>query len=215
MNGSCFYLLVRLSAMAFLVFSLIGCAGGPASKFYLLSPASVGNDEARFTEQGDCIHLRIARVTLPEYLNRPDIVTRTTENNLTLSDDDQWAEPLSDTVARVLAENISQHVCTKKISLSPGKASGESDYRVEVEVYRMDGSLGESAVLDVWWTVSKGAGNVLLRSKRSKFSESVKGNTYSAFVQAQSRMLDTFSREIAEAIRKGESDDLRAMVVFS
>lgn len=187
--------------MAFLVFFYIGCAGSQSSTFYLLSPTSVVKDEAGSADQEGCIHLRIARVTLPEYLNRPHIVTRTTENNLTLSDDDQWAEPLSDTVARVLAEDISRHVCTKKISLSPGRSSGESDYRVEVEVYLMDGSLGKDALLDVWWTVSKGAGNVLLRSKRSKFSEPVKGNTFSAFVQAQSRMLDTFSREIAEAIR--------------
>jgi uncharacterized lipoprotein YmbA len=156
MNYSYFYRAVLLSAMAFLVFSLIGCAGRPPSMFYLLSPTSVVKDEAISTEQGGCIHLRIARVTIPEYLNRPNIVTRTTENNLILSDDDQWAEPLSDTVARVLAENISQYVCIKKISLSPGKASGESDYRVEVEVYRMDGSLGKDAVLDVWWTVSGG-----------------------------------------------------------
>ncbi len=201
MNGFCFFRAVRLSAMAFLVFTIIGCAGSPSSTFYLLSSTSVVQDEAKSTDQGGCIHLRIARVTIPEYLNRPYIVTRTTENNLTLSDDDQWAEPLSDTVARVLAENISQYICTKKISLSPGKASGESDYRVEVEVYRMDGSLGKDAVLDVWWTVSGGAGNIFLRSKKSKFSESVKGNTYSAFVQAQSRILDTFSREIAEVIR--------------
>lgn len=201
MNGLCFSRAVRLTVMAFLVFSLSGCAGSRSSTFYLLSPTSVGKDEAKSTEQGDCIHLRIARVTIPEYLNRPHIVTRTTENILSLSDDDQWAEPLSDTVARVLAENISQHVCTRKISLSPGKASGESDYRVEVEVYRMDGSLGKDAVLDAWWTVSGGAGNLFLQSKRSKFSESVTGDTYSAFVQAQSRILDTFSREIAEAIR--------------
>ena len=205
MNDSCFSRAMRLLAMAFLAFSLIGCAGSSPSRFYLLSPASVVKDEAGSTVQGNCIHLRIARVTLPEYLNRPHIVTRTTENNLTLSDDDQWAEPLSDTVARVLAEDISQHVCTKKISLPPGKASGESDYRVEVEVYRMDGSLGKEAVLEVWWTVSGGAGNIFHRSKRSKFSESVKGDTYSAFVQAQSRMLDTFGREIAETIRKGAS----------
>jgi uncharacterized lipoprotein YmbA len=205
MNGLCFSRVMRLSAMAFLVFSLVGCAGSRSSTYYLLSPASAGNDAAKSTEQGGCIQLRIARVTIPEYLNRPDIVTRTTENILTLSDDDQWAEPLSDTVARVLAEDISRHVCTKKISLSPGKAFGESDYRVEVEVYRMDGSLGKDAVLDAWWTVSGGAGNLFLQSKRSTLSESVKGNTYSDFVQAQSRMLDTFGREIAEAIRKGES----------
>jgi hypothetical protein len=47
----------------------------------------------RFHGAGGCIYLRIARVTIPEYLNRPDIVTRTTENIMTLSDDDQWAEP--------------------------------------------------------------------------------------------------------------------------
>jgi len=203
MNDSSIYRAVQLSAMVFLVFSIIGCADRLSSTFYLLSPASVVKDEAIFRVQGDCIHLRIARVTIPEYLNRTHIATRTTENNLTLSDDDQWAEPLSDTVARVLAENISQHLCTKKISLSPGRMSGESDYRVEVEIYQMDGSLGKDAVLDVWWTVTRGTGNILLRSKRSTFSESVSGNTYSDFVQAQSRILDTFSREIAETIQKG------------
>lgn len=41
MNGFCFSRAVRLSAMAFLVFSLIGCAGSPSSTYYLLSPASV------------------------------------------------------------------------------------------------------------------------------------------------------------------------------
>lgn len=201
MNDSCFSRAVRLSAMVFLGFSLIGCVGSPSSTFYLLSPASVVKDEAISMAQGGCIHLRIARVTIPEYLNRPNIVTRTSKNNLNLSEDNQWAEPLSDTIARVLAENISQHICTKKISLIPGKSSEESDYRVEVEVYRMDGSLGKDAVLDAWWNVSGGVGNHLLRSKRSQFSESVTGNTYSAFVQAQSRMLDVFSREIAEALR--------------
>jgi len=69
----------------------------------------------------------------------------------------------------VLAENISQHICTKKISLSPGKTSGESYYRVEVEVYRMDGSIGKEAVLDVWWTVSGGTGIVFLQSKNRSF----------------------------------------------
>ncbi len=209
MNNSCFSRAVQLWAMAFLVFSLIACAGSPSPRFYLLSPASVDKNEAGLMEQVDCINLQIARVTLPEYLNRPQIVTRTTENNVTLSDYDQWAEPLSDTVARVLAENISQQICTKKVSFSPGKTTGELDYRVEVEVYRMDGSIGKEAVLEAWWAVSKGAGNALRRSKKTKLSEPVQGNTYDAFVQAQSRILDTFSREIAEAIRKGSNHSNR------
>jgi uncharacterized lipoprotein YmbA len=205
MTGSRFSRAEQLLAMAFLVFSLLGCSSSPSARFYLLSPTSVANNEAGRMEQEDCVNLRIASVTFPEYLNRPQIVTRTTENDLTLADYDQWVEPLSDTFTRVLAENISRHICTKKVSLSPGKASGGSDYRVEVEVYRMDGSLGKDAVLDAWWTVSGGAGTTVLLSKRSEFSEPVKGKTYEALVQAQSRMLGVFGREIAEAIEKGSN----------
>jgi uncharacterized lipoprotein YmbA len=205
MTDSRFSRAEQLLATAFLVFSLVGCSSSPSARFYLLSPAPVADNEAGRTEQEDCINLRIARATLPEYLNRPQIVTRTTENDLTLADYDQWAEPLSDTFTRVLAENISRHICTKRISLSPGKALGGSDYRVEVEVYRMDGSLGKEAEIEAWWTVSGGAGTTVLLSKRSKFSEPVKGKTYDALVQAQSRILDTFGREIAEAIRKGSN----------
>ena len=60
-------------------------------------------------------------------------------------------------------------------------------------------------MLEAWWTVSGGLGTTVLLSKRSKFSEPVKGSSYSAFVQAQSRILGTFGREIAEAIRKGDN----------
>ncbi len=205
MIDSCFSRAEQLLVAVCLVFGLAGCSSSPPAAFYLLSPTSVADNEAGRTEQEDCIDLRIVPATLPEYLNRPQIVTRTTENDLTLADYDRWAEPLSDTFTRVLAENTSRHICTNRVSLSPGKASGGSEYRVEVEVYRMDGSLGKEAVLEVWWTVSEGGGTTVLLSKRSKFSEPVKEKTYDAFVQAQSRILDVFGREIAEAIRKGNN----------
>lgn len=205
MNDSCSTRVEQLLAMACLAFSLIGCASSPSSTFYLLSPTAVAESETGSAEQANCIHLRIAPVKFPEYLNRPHIVTRNTENKLTLADYDRWAEPLSDTFARVLAENISRQICTRKVSLSQGKALKESDYRVDMEVYRMDGILGKEAVLEAWWTVSGGAGNTFLRSKRSRFSEPVNENTYGAFVQAQSRVLAALSREIAEAIKYGSN----------
>jgi len=195
-----FFPAVTLWISSFLVLSLVGCAGSPSARFYLLSPTVTAKNEAVPPQQGNCITLRIARVTLPEYLNRPQIVTRTSENNLALSDYNLWAEPLTDTFARVLAENISRQICTQKIMLSPGKTPGGWESRIEVEVFGMDGTLGKEAVLEAWWSVSRGAETAL--SKRSRHSEPVNEKTYDALVRAQSRNIGALSREIAEAIRK-------------
>jgi uncharacterized lipoprotein YmbA len=51
------------------------------------------------------------------------------------------------------------------------------------------------------WSIVEGEDKNLLWIKRSSYSESVDGSGYTAFVAAQSRLVDALSREIAETIR--------------
>ena len=64
----------------------------------------------------------------------------------------------------------------------------------------MDGTLGKEAVLEAWWTIWSGKETKVLASKRSRFVEPVQGQGYEALVQAHSRILAAFSRDIAQTI---------------
>lgn len=66
----------------------------------------------------------------------------------------------------------------------------------------MDGKLGESASLDVAWSITDGTSHKksTFLTKRSTYKEPTGGGDYGAFVSAQSRNLASLSQEIAEAV---------------
>ena len=72
--------MLRLLAGALLLV-LAACGGSPPTQFYTLSGMQLppGNPNTRGTVVG------VGPVTLPEYLDRPQIVTRTSGNRVTLA----------------------------------------------------------------------------------------------------------------------------------
>jgi len=82
-----------------------GCLCTPPSRFYLLPTLTDVSSPAAMGERA--LTIGVGPVTLPPYLDRPQIVTRASRAQLHLAELDQWAASLQDTVARVLAENLS------------------------------------------------------------------------------------------------------------
>jgi hypothetical protein len=65
----------------------------------------------------------------------------------------------------------------------------------------MDGKLGESAVLDVSWTIMGGAEKKgVLVMERSSYKETAGGPDHGDYVAAQSRNVAALGRDIANAI---------------
>jgi hypothetical protein len=131
-------------------------------------------------------------------LARTGIVTTVTENEIIVGGLYKWAEPLEENLPRVLAENLSSLLCLKNVFILPSGGASSLDYQIRVQVIRMDGKLGDTAVLDVAWML-QGSKEVLVE-KRSNYQQNTRGKGYEEFVFAQSQNVASFSREIAKAI---------------
>jgi uncharacterized lipoprotein YmbA len=191
---------LRMSfALGFGVLLLFGCSHSAPTRYYDLGPLS----ERGAPERKDaCASIGIGPVKIPEYLGRSGIVTRVASHELKVAEFNKWAEPLEENFPSVLAEDLSSFLCTKTIVIFPWRGSIPLDYRVYVDVIRMDGGLGESAVLDVSWTIMGGADKKgVLWMERSSYNEPTGGQDYGEFVAAQSRNVGALSRDIAEAIK--------------
>jgi len=180
---------------------LYGCASSPSTRFYLLSSLEATSPEMKPTVEEQCFSIGIGPVNIPDYLHRPQIVTRGAPIEFTLAEFDRWGEPVKDNLIRVLAKNLSILLCTKTITFFPWRGGIPIDYRIEMDVFRLDGSLGGNVSLEAWWMVFSGDGKRMLVSKKSTFTEAVGGQDYKSLVGAQSRALGTLSREIAEVIK--------------
>src|SRR5512137_2064475 len=108
-----------LIALGLLAVILAGCAGSPSSKFYQLNAlqnmTSITPDVSREQHQA----IAIGPVRIPDYLDRPQIVTRAGKNELNLSEFHRWAGSLESDVTRVLVEDLSSFLPANRFSVVP------------------------------------------------------------------------------------------------
>ena len=86
------FLLTLLKTLFLILLCLypLGCATSPPTKFYLLSPLPPPEPEASIPYNHEPITIRVDAVTISGYLDRPEIVTRVSENEIHLGDLNQW-----------------------------------------------------------------------------------------------------------------------------
>jgi uncharacterized lipoprotein YmbA len=177
-----------------------GCASQP-SRFYLLS--ALANPEIASPgtsgQQGPTIG--VGPVTLPRYVDRPQIVTRTSPYEIKLAEFDRWAEALDTNFSRAFAENLSLLLPTARVVMSPWSRATLIDYQVTVDVTQFLSQVGGDSLLIADWTLFKGEGQDVLTSGRSRFSASPSGQDYAAIVAAMSQTVASLSREIATTVR--------------
>jgi hypothetical protein len=174
---------------------LIGCAT-PASRFYVLSPLPA----TAATGQG--LAIGVGPVDLPDYLDRPQIVTRTSQNELTLAEFDRWAGPLKDNFIQVLAENLATLVPSQRVAVYPWKRATPVDYQVVVKVIRFDRTVGGESVLNTRWSIFSGDGKQELVTREMSYTDNPAGEDYPATVAALNQTLAAFSRDVAGVLKQ-------------
>lgn len=194
-----FLRLTWLMLGAFLVMAG-GCAHTDPVRFYMLHALSDTETEKQVRATERDVPIVIGPVELRGYLDRPQIVTRVSMNELKISEFDQWAESLENNISRVLAENISILLSNEDVFVYPWKRSERTEYQVIIEVIQFDGALGGQVVLDTHWVILAGDEGKMLLIKKSSYSRPTGEEDYQALVTAKSQTLADFSRDIAQAI---------------
>lgn len=200
---------VALFTLALFVVFLTGCASSPPSKFYQLNAVQGKASVTRDSSPCRSLVIAIGPVRIPDYLDRPQIVTRSGNNELKLSEFDRWAGSLERDVSRVLEEDISGLLpadCLSVVRWTPLPWNQvPASYSVEVLVDRFEGTIGDSVLLKAQWGVfAKDRG--LLLKKESTIREQMNGSSYDALVAAMSSALERLSRDITDGIRSTVSE---------
>ena len=186
-----------------------GCLGKGTqdpTKYYLLQPlASSLTGEQQTGAKNVGFSIGVGPVRLREYLNRPQIVTRSGENEIHIGLFHSWGEPLAENFSATLASNLSVLLDTDRLALWPwGRKIEHVDFQIIVDVIRFDGVLGGEAVLSARWYVfnyKEGMKTEEVIPKKSTYTAPMEDDSYEALVAAMSKTLDDFSREVAEAIK--------------
>lgn len=202
------------AAVVLVLLAPVGCSNTPPTRFYVLS--AIDDEPAAVPGKG--IAIGIGPVTLPQYLNRPQIVTRIGSNQMAFAEFDQWGGDLNDNVTRVLAANLSSLLKTDRVSLYPWKDEAPIDEQVTIDVVNFEQDVDGSSLLTAYWSIVDPRKPEVKLMRRSTYrdaggsaqpasgsagaSQIGSSRPYDAIIAAMSRNLEALSRDIADAITR-------------
>lgn len=188
--------LLALIAMLLSLYS--GCATSPAASFYTLNPVQLTDAPSAVMPSGTPLMIAIGLVTVPELVDRAQIVTRVDANRVSIDEFARWADPLTSQIPRVLAADLQQRIPGAIVSTYPQRVD-DNAYRVSVDVQEFDASPVRGTVMlaAIWSVMPPRQGQRV--SGRTVTQEAASGPGYDPLVKAYSRALAAVAGDIANA----------------
>jgi uncharacterized protein len=183
---------------------LSACFGtSPQSRFYSLNSLSSPEPAPRTTPVGNGVIVAIGPVVIPDYLDRPEIMTRTGQNEMQVNEYRRWAEDLQSNLSRAIVENLSVLLPAERYSvirLLPAiQTKLPIRYRVMVDVTRFDATPGGTVILEAEWSVY-GMDKEMPVMQKSSIGQTVSGADFADMVAAMSKTIEGLSRDIAAKV---------------
>lgn len=174
---------------------LAACGSSPRPQFYTLQSGEYSGSTA-----AAAFTVSVGPVSVPESVDRPQLVVRLGANEVALAEQARWAEPLTSSIPRVIANNVARDLGNARVAAQSTGMVDDADYRIRVDIERFDSRPGDAVVIEAAWLVrpAKGAGTW---TGRSLLREDAPGKEYDVLVAAHSRALAALSAEIAHALR--------------
>lgn len=174
---------------------LSACAAPLPTVFYTLNgdPSAGGGRGSPSIE--------VLPAALPELLDRPQWVLQAGDGQVLIKESRRWAEPLRNEISRVIAGELGRLLDSSRVLAPNGGAEFSADYRLRLDVQRIDATLGKGVAVDVFWRLEPAKGKPL--SGRSRLHEAAEGAGEAAYEQllaAERRALQRVARDIAVEI---------------
>lgn len=184
-----------------------GCAGPKTTEhFYALTdggvvlsaPATAGADPARVLPG-----VLISAVTVPELVDRPQIVTRDSQNRVNVAEQNLWAEPLRSGVSRIIASRLARTMQGAgklvEVAAYPQSSITKPYVRVTIDLVRFDAIPNGEAVVDALWSIRRVEENDV-RTGRTVVAVPISGDGYEAIVAAWNDALVSVERDIGRSL---------------
>jgi uncharacterized protein len=185
--------------LALVLSGCISAKNSPTPRFYMLQAVYENQVSKKMNIASDVV-IGVGPVKIPEYQDRPQIVTRDKEKMLKFAQFDRWGESLDLGMARLIRENLAVMFPEAKFTSYPWNSSIPVKYQVVVEIVQLDSELDKDLFLVAQWLVIDAQNAKTMIIKRSEFRQSIIPQNYSGLAKTLSMVCASLSSEIAESL---------------
>ena len=176
---------------------LCGCASPRERLYTLVGP------EPPPAVPSPTLHVILGPITLPDAVDRPQLVVRQSSARLVALEQERWAEPLRDAVPRVLAESIASRLRSVSVITSSASAPVVPDVRIAVEIRRLEAIPGQTVIVEAYRWLRLGTRQTAAEgSNVARVPVQGRPNDYESLVAAEAHALAEIGVGIAGVIEK-------------
>lgn len=198
----------KLILLLFVTVLLSACISGGATtptRYYLLDPVEYTGDSVKATRP---LKIEILDLQIPQYLERFQIASRSSESRLEFSDENQWGENLRKNLLRSMGRNLSRILSTDDVGTPLNRSSSLADYRIQIHIEQFELDVDGRVKLFARWQLS----NVANNAEGSKVSSiglqseaKIEADDYDKIVAAMRELFGELSLRIVDSIMEQES----------
>ncbi len=175
---------------------ITACSRSPQVSFYTLGTVAASKPAEPLNAPPTVL---VTQISLPDLVDRPQLVERLTGNRVEILEMQRWAEPLKDGITRLLVDTLANRLASDLVTAYPHSGAAEPDYRVTLDIRRLDAT-NDMVYMDALWSLRRTSGGVV-KTGRSNVQEIRGKEGYEALVAAYNRAIVSAGSDIAGAIR--------------
>jgi uncharacterized lipoprotein YmbA len=185
----------RLACIATIAF-LSACTSAPPTHHITLDDGRPPVAKSSITPG-----IAVVRANVPDRIDRPQLVLRSDGNQVTLSEQYRWAEPLRREIPRLIANDLGELLDSSRVAALLAEDAGFAvDFKLALDFQQLDAFVGQGVDVDVLWRLEHRSGKAIVG--RSSFRQPLAGTATdtAALVAAQRQALRQVAAEIAKEI---------------
>lgn len=182
------------------------------SQYYVLASLDDSGDSKQLASKSELVVL-VGPVTIATYLDRNQIVSRKSTNELEIAEFHVWGEPLDEGISRVVTRNLTQLLDSSTVNAEIDLV--EFDYRVGLHINQFEATEKGMVALDCSWRISGAPGSGIKKTSHASritvpvdspvVPASGEDQTREATAAAMSEAVNRLSVEIAgELVKLGK-----------
>lgn len=180
--------------------ALAGCMGTTKKevlRYYLIEP-----DNAVASSNKTDISIEIRELSIPQYLDRFQIVTRTDTNRLRLAEFHQWGENLRENLIHTTVRYLARELGPEHISSPLEHAQVDVDYQLDIYIEQFELTADGLITLEARWKIIETENRSLVDSHHFiyKSQQKLAADNYDDIVQDMQLLFNQLCRELAQKL---------------
>jgi uncharacterized lipoprotein YmbA len=192
--------LVALASALVISTALSGCVLGRSkeARIFVLDPLAA-REAGKPSDSPEAV-VGVLRVTVPGWIDRPQVTGRSAAGEITASEFAIWGEPIGRGIQRVLAENLAALLPNRRVVSAPFPPSHAVNHRLDLTLVEAGRQTDGSVQVDARWAILDEKGETLVQRRTSHDSRPTAAGAAGAVAGVDEALL-ALSREIAEVLR--------------